>query len=238
MELSTIVLAVIAGWLAAILVNWCADVLPDWRRPQQLPALAACTWLHAATLPWWLLRRGRCPRCGQPLARRSLAVEIATPLLFAAFGWHLASIPLHLAIGWLYVAFFVAVTVIDLETRRVLNVMLLPAAVATAAISILAAPPTPASALLGGAAGFGIFFLLGLLGRGALGFGDVKLAGVIGLMTGFPDVLAALAIGALLGGAVALSLLITRRATRKTKIAYAPYLAAGAVIALWGLLGV
>lgn len=225
------------GWLAAILVNWCADVLPDWGRPHQTPALAACTWLHAATLPWQFLRGGRCPGCGQPLAQRSMAVELATPLLFAAFGWHLASQPLHLAIGWLYVAFFVAVTVIDLETRRVLNVMLAPAAVVAAGASLLAAPPTPTSMFLGGAAGFGLFFLLGVLGRGALGFGDVKLAGVIGLMTGFPDVLAALAIGALLGGVVALALLVTRRATRKTKIPYAPYLAAGAVIALWGVLG-
>jgi leader peptidase (prepilin peptidase)/N-methyltransferase len=229
--------SLLAGWLAAVLVNWCADVLPGWRRPDQRPALAACTWLHCATLPWRLLRRGRCPRCGQPLARRSLAVELATPLLFAAFAFHLAGDPLHLAIAWLYVAFYVAVTVIDLETRRVLNVMLAPAAAAAVAISVLAAPPSPTSALLGGGVGFGLFFLLGVLGRGALGFGDVKLAGVIGLMTGWPGVLTALTAGALLGGVVALLLLLTGRATRKSKIAYAPYLAAGAVIALWGMLG-
>ena len=84
------------------------------------------------------------------------------------------------------------------------------------------------SRAFGGAAGFGLFFLLGVLGRGALGFGNVKLAGVIGLMTGFPSVLVALATGALL---------VTGRATRKSKIAYAPYLAAGAVIVLWGVLG-
>jgi prepilin signal peptidase PulO-like enzyme (type II secretory pathway) len=87
------------------------------------------------------------------------------------------------------------------------------------------------SRALGGGAGFGLFFLLGVLGRGALGFGDVKLAGVIGLMTGFPSVLVALATGVLLG-VVALALLVTGRATRKSKIAYAPYLAAGAMIVL------
>ena len=237
MDLGLLAASLITGWLAAILVNWCADVLPDWRRPQQLPALGACTWLHCITLPWRLLRGGRCPRCGQPLRRRSLAVEVATPLLFVAFGFHLAGAPLHLAIAWLYGAFYVAVAVIDLEHRRVLNVMLLPAAVVAAGVSLLAAPPTPASMALGGAAGFGLFFLLGVLGRGALGFGDVKLAGVIGLMTGFPGVLVALTAGALLGGVAALALLATKRATRKSKIAYAPYLAAGAVIALWGVLG-
>jgi leader peptidase (prepilin peptidase)/N-methyltransferase len=236
-EIGVMAISLVIGWLAAILVNWCTDVLPTWRRPDQPPALGACTWLHCATLPWRLVLHGRCPRCGQTLSRRSLMVELTTPLLFAAFGFHLAETPLHLAIGWLYAAFFVAVTVIDLETRRVLNVMLIPAAIVAAAISFLAAPPTPTSMLLGGALGFGLFFVLGILGRGALGFGDVKLAGVIGLITGFPGVLAALTAGAILGGVAAVALLLSRRATRKTKIAYAPYLAAGAMIALWGILG-
>ena len=232
-----VIAAIVVGWLAGVMANWCADLLPNWRRPAQPPALAACTWLHSATLPWHLLRRSHCPRCGQAVARRSLAVELTIPLLFVAFGLHLANAPLHLAIAWLYTWFFVTVTVIDLEHRRVLNLMLLPAAIAAVGISFLAPSPAPSGMMLGGAVGFGLFFLLGAIGRGALGFGDVKLAGVIGLMTGFPGVLTALVAGSLLGGLAALALLVSHRATRKTKIAYAPYLAAGALIALWSLLG-
>jgi prepilin signal peptidase PulO-like enzyme (type II secretory pathway) len=89
------------------------------------------------------------------------------------------------------------------------------------------------NALLGGAVGFGVFLLLAIVGRGALGMGDVKLAGVIGLMTGYPDVLWALIIGALVGAGAAIVLLISRKATRKTAIAYAPYLAFGAFVVLW-----
>ena len=59
-------------------------------------------------------------------------------------------------------------------------------------ISFLPGGPTPVQALIGGAVGFSVFLLLALISRGAMGLGDVKLAGVIGLMTGYPLVVAAL----------------------------------------------
>jgi len=102
-----------------------------------------------------------------------------------------------------------------------------------ALLSLLPAAPQPHEMLLGGVVGFGLFLLLAIIGRGALGMGDVKLAGVIGMMLGYPDVLTALTIGAVLGALMALLLLVSRRATRKTAIAYAPYLAVGALMALW-----
>ena len=75
-------------------------------------------------------------------------------------------------------------------------------------------------------------FLIALIGRGKLGAGDVKLAGVIGLMLGFPAAITALVIGIFLGGAAAIILLLTRRAGRKSSFAYAPYLALGALVML------
>jgi len=87
---------------------------------------------------------------------------------------------------------------------------------------------------LGGVVGLGLFLLLAIIGRGALGLGDVKLAGVIGMMVGYPSVLTALMVGAILGGVGAAAMLIMRKATRKTKIAYAPYLVLGALLTLLG----
>ena len=92
--------------------------------------------------------------------------------------------------------------------------------------------PGPEKALLGGAVGLGAFLALALVGRGALGAGDVKLAGVIGLMTGYPEVLSTLALGIVLGGVAALWLLLARRVSRQSYMAYAPYLAIGALIML------
>ena len=110
--------------------------------------------------------------------------------------------------------------------------MVAPAAVVALLISFLPGGPTPVQALIGGALGFGVFFLLALIGRGAMGMGDVKLAGVIGLMTGYPLVVAALALGIVLGGVAAIVLLVTRRAGRKGTMAYAPYLALGTIVIL------
>ena len=70
-----------------------------------------------------------------------------------------------------------------------------------------------------------------------MGAGDVKLAGVVGLMAGYPGVLAALFLGILLGGAGALALLVTRHAGRRSNITYAPYVCLGALVASVGCVG-
>jgi leader peptidase (prepilin peptidase)/N-methyltransferase len=84
---------------------------------------------------------------------------------------------------------------------------------------------------------YSAYFLLWLGARGrGLGFGDVKLAGVLGLYLGYLG-WRSFAIGALtpsfLGGAFAIGLLVLRRANRKTAIAYGPFLIAGALIGVF-----
>jgi leader peptidase (prepilin peptidase)/N-methyltransferase len=120
--------------------------------------------------------------------------------------------------------------------------MLLPAAVFAVAAGLWLGTPSLPSMLAGAIVAFGLFwalFLFGglVFGPGALGFGDVKLVAVIGLMTGYPNVLQALAAGALLGGVGALALIATRRADWKSTCAYAPYLATGAMLSLWRMFG-
>ncbi len=86
--------------------------------------------------------------------------------------------------------------------------------------------------MAGGAAGLGLFLVLALIQRRGMGMGDVKLAGMIGLLLGYPEVLNALLLGILLGGIVAAGLLIARRVSRRGTIAYAPFLSAGAIVTL------
>jgi leader peptidase (prepilin peptidase)/N-methyltransferase len=153
---------------------------------------------------------------------------------FVAAAGFLGPDPVLVSIGWLYAAFLLTVLVIDYEHRRVLNVMLAPAALVAFLVSFL--PQTPLSwesSLAGGAAGLGLFVVVRLLSRGHMGMGDVKLAGVIGLMLGYPPVINALMAGILLGAGAAIYLLATRRATRRSYMAYAPYLALGALFAMW-----
>lgn len=89
----------------------------------------------------------------------------------------------RLLLFWLYAAFLLLVMVIDYEQRRVLNIMVVPAYPLAFLFSFAAVQPDPWHAILGGVVGFVLFVLLALLGRGALGMGDVKLAGLIGVMT-------------------------------------------------------
>ena len=86
-------------------------------------------------------------------------------------------------------------------------------------------------ALLGAALGFGLFVLIALLGRGAMGAGDVKLAGFIGLLVGYPAVLQALFAGIVFGGLAAPAAILMGRG-RKSTIPYAPWLALGAMVVL------
>jgi leader peptidase (prepilin peptidase)/N-methyltransferase len=65
-----------------------------------------------------------------------------------------------------------------------------------------------------------------------MGDGDVKLAGLIGLITGFPHVVVALVVGVLAGGLVALLLLLTKIKGRKSYIPYAPFLVIGGMVAM------
>jgi leader peptidase (prepilin peptidase)/N-methyltransferase len=87
------------------------------------------------------------------------------------------------------------------------------------------------SALLGGLFFGGILFLAALLSRGGMGGGDIKLAAMIGVFTGLQGSITAFVMSSLAGGLWALSLLITKKADRKTAIKFGPFLALGGWLA-------
>lgn len=209
--------------LLGLLGGWAVNVLAD-----ALPTARPVRAVWAAT--WQAWRPGR-----QPVhvwRRRAVLIVAVLPVWLAVrtAGWSAQA-----AVLTLYAWFFLAVAVIDLEHRKVLNRMLGPALLAMLGISLWLGRPTPASALLGALAGFGFFLLVALLRRGGMGMGDVKLAGVIGLATGLGGVLVALVVGILAGGVAALVLLGVTRFDRRATMAYAPYLVVGAWTALfWG----
>lgn len=199
------------GVALAAAVNWAADALPE-RRRHVRPAL-------------WAGDRG-----SLLLQRHSLVT------LACVAGAMLAAVTLPGARALalvLWGAFFLMIAVIDIEHRLVLNRVLLVAAPVALAASVAGAPlaPLPSLSLLGGAVGLAMFLAIALLGRGAMGAGDVKLAAVIGLIAGYPAVLTALLAGVLFGG-VAAAVALLRGLGRRSTIPYAPWLALGAMLAL------
>lgn len=160
---------------------------------------------------------------------RALAggVILLMALLGAYLGWVAPSLS-HFAAALVLTTLLLIITLVDFGVRRIPNDMIL-ALLAWAALQILWLQwPGWSSALLGLLAGGGAFWLLALLGRGALGLGDVKLAAALGAILGFPTIFYALFWGIVLGGLAALGLLLSRRAGLKSRFAYGPYLAAGA----------
>jgi leader peptidase (prepilin peptidase)/N-methyltransferase len=182
----------------------------------------------------WLLLRGRCRDCGEPISRRYPLVEAGTALLFVLVVAVHHDDTTKLVLGLVLVAFLVPLALIDYDTRLLPNKLTAPAAVAAIVLGLLLDPSGEAERLIAGVAGGGFFLLAALAYPKGMGIGDVKLAGVLGLFLG-RAVGAALLIGLLLGVIVGIAIMARKgvAAGRKTKVPFGPFLALGGVIALF-----
>jgi len=189
----------------------------------------------------YLRLRGRCRYCQAAIPRRLFWVELATALIFAFLYWHYG-LSVELGVMAFYACLFIIIFVIDLEHGLILNKVVYPGMVVALLLALLPRPwltqwvvTGVANAALGGAIGFGIFLLIAIVSRGGMGWGDVKLAALIGLATGFPLVFFSIIMGAILGGIVAVALVIAKKRKRRQTIPFGPFLALAAMITLlWG----
>ena len=133
--------------------------------------------------------------------------------------------------GITFTIFLLVFAVRDIQTRLVSNKLLLIAGAVT--IPWLCYTESILLGLLGGCVGFSFFAALYFLSREKIGVGDVKLAGLIGLMTGFPLVLLALLLALLTSSVVIASLLALKRLKTTDSLPYAPFLCSGGIITLW-----
>lgn len=236
------ILAGFIGWAIGIVVNYVADVLPLRRRLVR-PFCIACDqpqrWVGYAFWP------RRCTKCGRRRSGRVWVLEIIY-ILLAIWLWRMPVEKLGFWGGMLLLAYFGVVVVIDIEYRLIMH----PASIVGAALALIMGVYLHGlvDSLLGGLAGFGAMWLLYMFGilimrlishmRGqaigdvALGFGDVNLSGVLGLLLGWPAILVGLLLAVLLAGIVSLIYLIIMLALRRyrlfTALPYGPFLIAGA----------
>jgi leader peptidase (prepilin peptidase)/N-methyltransferase len=121
---------------------------------------------------------------------------------------------------------------IDLEVRLLPNRIVFPAALGAIAWQAIFFPDRLVECLIAGVGAALVFLLPSLIQPGAIGMGDVKVAGFLGVVLG-ADVIAALIVGSLLSAPVALVLLLVRRsAARRAALPFGPFLALGAAVAL------
>ena len=181
----------------------------------------------------WVALRGRCRHCATRIAARYPAVEAGTAALFAAvaLGRHGA---LDIVLGLLLVTALVPITLIDLDRRLILNAITLPASIAAVVAALALDPGFVPEQLIAGAAAGGLFLLAAMLYPRGMGMGDVKMAAMLGLYLGravAPAIFIALVSGVLVGAAI-----IARKGAvegRKTAVPFGPFLALGAVVALF-----
>src|SRR5581483_1099553 len=263
------ILFALLGILVGIVINRAADNLPPPARRSLFvaPRCPYCdtprTRIEQSGILSYILFRNKCYNCGAPIPLRAPLVELATGLLFLflvtryPFGVYL-----------LVIAFFTAVLllilVIDIEHKLILNIVVLPATVLALLSSPIIFPHSSndelnlndfLSAIIGAVVGYAITLLIYYFGvlflrlvnrrrrakinTVAFGMGDVKLAGLLGALLGFPAIFYALFYAILLGGIGALAAILLRLIQRRgysafMAIPYGPYLIlSGWVFLIW-----
>ncbi|WP_436494767.1 prepilin peptidase [Actinokineospora sp. HUAS TT18] len=194
---------------------------------------------HNVPVVGWLVLRGRCFDCGTAISPRYPLVELGTGLIFLALALRLDP-PLWPA----YLTFAgvgIALAAIDLDTRTLPSKIILPT------YPVLAVLLAGASAVqgdwwaliragIGGAALFAFYFLLAMVHPSGMGFGDVRLSGLIGGVLGYLG-WGAFAVGAfggfLLGAVAGVAVVAFGRGGRKTALPFGPFMIAGAIAAVF-----
>lgn len=238
---------ILLGWISGALINYLSEALP-YRRKLVAPFCIEC----GEMMPFfnYFLWPRRCPKCGKRRAWRIWLVELVSVLL-TLFLWTSAPYPPGFYISLVLLIYLGTVAVIDLEYRLILH----PTSIAGAILCLAVGTWMHGIlwTLIGGAAGFGVMFFFYYFGtffarfmakrRGevleeeALGFGDVNLSGVLGLLLGWPQIVIGLFLAILLGAVVSLVYMLTMVVARRYRffaaIPYGPFLITGAAILIY-----
>jgi leader peptidase (prepilin peptidase)/N-methyltransferase len=194
---------------------------------------------HNVPVFGWLVLRGRCAGCGARISVRYPLVEFGAAVLFALLALRLdpPDLPALLYFG----AIGIALALIDLDCRRLPDAIVLPSY--PVLVLLLTASAwwqgdwwSLARAGIGGAALFGFYLLLALAYPAGMGFGDVKLAGLLGAILAYlswPALLIGAFGGFLLGAVAGVVVLATGRGGRKTALPFGPFMIAAALLAIF-----
>ncbi len=217
-------------------------------------------WYDNVPIVSWLWLGARCRRCRAPIAARYPLVEVATGGL-AVLAVVVFGPTAQAGIAFVFGAALLLVSVIDLDHRFIPDEVSLPGILVGLAASFLPGPPSPLEAALGAALGGGVLWAVAWVyehttGVEGMGLGDVKLLAMIGAFLGWQAIPVVLVIASITGSAAGLAVMLApsgrrlrrrvvrrlgrrallpfmRRAARRTEIPFGPFLAFGALLALF-----
>jgi prepilin signal peptidase PulO-like enzyme (type II secretory pathway) len=196
----------------------------------------------------FIFLRGRCHWCGSKISWRYFILEFATGLLFALAWFYIQ--PTDLISGlllfkdWLTVSALVVVFMVDLEHMIILDQVIFPVSIVVFILNltldlsqhlqILSLQSHTTSGFIGAVALFLLFLAVWFFSSGKwMGFGDVKLVVLLGLVAGWPQAAVLLMLAVLTGGVVSIFLLLFSGKNLKSQIPFGTFLAFGTVLALF-----
>jgi prepilin signal peptidase PulO-like enzyme (type II secretory pathway) len=163
---------------------------------------------------------------------RTLAMAVGAGLAGGALAWR-SALPLWATLVYLaFLAILVLLAATDLEQRRLPHLLLDPLIVAAVVFVPFNPAIDPLDAVIGAGVGVGVLGLLGLVVRGGLALGDLYLVGPLGLLLGFPGIIGATFLAAVLVALTSLGLLAARRVGLRSYVPFGPFLVMGTVLTL------
>ncbi len=223
-------------------VAWPASHCPACQQP--------IAWYDNIPIVSFLVLGGQCRRCGVPISWQYPVVELTNAVGYALLVW-------RFGLGWPTLAYaalvsaLLVVTAIDLVHFIIPNVITIPGILVGLVAAATILPIGIWNALLGVLIGGGVLWLLALVspyvfGKEGMGGGDIKLLAMIGAFLGWKPTVLTIMIGSIIGSVVGLTLIGLKMMQRDQYIPFGPFLALGAVLALffhqdlldwyWGLL--
>ena len=231
-----LIVAFLAGLVVGSFLNVVITRIPEHRSLVRPPsACPGCgvpiAWRDNIPLVSFVALRRRCRACGVKIPWTYLLVEAGTGVGLAV-AWVRFGASWDFVIGAVLISTLIAITVIDLRHQIIPDVITLPGILVGLLANLGTGRLSWMEPIAGVLVGGGLFFLVIVASGGGMGGGDMKLGAMLGAFLGWKVVLFALLVGVLLGGALALALIVLGRRGRKDAIPFGPFLAAGGVAAL------
>jgi len=199
------------------------------------------SWLDLIPVFSFLFLGGRCRYCQQKISWQYPLVELTTGLLFLfaflrlsqEFTVYSLQFTVFLLRNWLFIIVLIFIFVYDLKYMLIEDMVVIPATVVIFFLNLLIFRSL-SLILLGGIIGLGFFLVQYILtAKKGVGEGDLRLGLLMGLAFGWSKILIALFVSYLIGGSVALILLLTGQKKLTSKIPLGPFLALGSLITLF-----
>jgi len=185
----------------------------------------------------FLILRGRCRACHAAISRQYPLVELIHAIGYLFIFQHFGP-SIETAIYSIFFSSLVIITLIDLAHQIIPDVITLPGIPLCFVLASTLLPLGPMRSAIGLLVGGGLFYLIAflsmaLLKKEGMGGGDIKLIAMIGALLGWEKVLLTIFSASLLGSIIGLSLILFRVTSRRDPIPFGPFLAIGALIALF-----